>query len=302
MSTRPATAVVDGAPGSPEAEGLSPLRLFGRRFVRHRMAIAGLVVLAALLLMAVFAEWISPHDPYYIDPNAFQDPPSRSHPLGTDAVGRDVLSRLIHASRVSLSVGIVAVGIYVAIGVVLGSIAGYYGGWVDTAIMRLADVVLSFPSLMLILVVVSMVGPSIYNIMLVLGLLGWPGVCRIVRGNFLTLREQEFVQAGRALGLGDRVLIYRHILPNAFAPVLVAATFGTANAILTEAALSFLGLGVQPPRASWGNLLTEAQSLTILEQMPWLWVPPGLMILVSVLAINFVGDALRDALDPRLKV
>lgn len=271
------------------------------RFLRHRLAVAGLVFLILLIVMALFAPWLAPRSPYDIDAEAFQAPPSPRHLLGTDTVGRDVLSRLIYAARVSLSVGLVAVSLYVFIGTLLGAIAGYYGGPVDSIIMRAADVVLSFPYLMLILVIVAMVGPSIYNIMGVLGFLGWPRIARIVRGTFLSLREQTFVEAGRAAGMRDARIIFRHILPNSMAPLLVAATFGIADAILTEAALSFLGLGVQPPTASWGNLLTDAQSLTILEQMPWMWVPPGIMIFLSVLAINFVGDGLRDALDPNLK-
>jgi peptide/nickel transport system permease protein len=272
-----------------------------RRFLRHKLAVLGLVILVALILMAIFAPQIAPHDPNYIDPRAMDDTPSAVHPLGLDQLGRDVASRLIYASRISLSVGVVAVSIYVVIGTILGSIAGFYGGKVDLLLTRLADMFLSFPQIMLILVIVSVVGPSIWNIMVVLGLLGWPPVFRIVRGQFLSLRDQDFVQAGRAMGARDSRLIFKHILPNSLGPILVSATFGTANAILTEASLSFLGLGVQPPQASWGNLLINAQSITVIEKMPWLWVPPGAMILLSVLAINFVGDGLRDALDPRLK-
>jgi peptide/nickel transport system permease protein len=272
-----------------------------RRFLRHRLAVIGLVMLTFLVLMAIFAPQIAPHNPNYIDPISMDDSPSRTHWLGQDQVGRDVLSRVIHASRISLSVGVVAVSIYVTIGAILGSLAGYYGGILDITLTRVADMVLSFPQIMLILVIVSVVGPSIWNIMIVLGLLGWPPIFRIVRGQFLSLREQDFVQAGMAMGATDFRLIFRHVLPNAMGPVLVAATFGTATAILTEASLSFLGLGVQPPQASWGNLLIQAQSISVIERQPWLWVPPGALIFLSVLAINFVGDGLRDALDPRLK-
>jgi peptide/nickel transport system permease protein len=271
-----------------------------RRFLRHRLAVIGLLILVALVLVAVLAPYITPYDPNAIM-TTFEETPSANHWLGLDQVGRDVFSRLLVASRISLSVGVVAVGIYVVIGTLLGAIAGYYGGWIDIGLTRLADMFLSFPQIMLILVIVSVVGPSIWNIMVVLGLLGWPPVFRIVRGQFLAVREQDFVQAGRALGATDRRLIFKHVLPNSFGPILVAATFGTATAILTEASLSFLGLGVQPPQASWGNLLIQAQSLTVIEKQLWLWVPPGLMIFISVLAINFVGDGLRDALDPRLK-
>jgi peptide/nickel transport system permease protein len=195
---------------------------------------------------------------------------------------------------------LVAVAIYTAIGVSLGALSGFYGGWTDSIIMRLADIVLSFPALILIITVVSVLGPSIYNIMLIIGLLGWPPIARIVRGLFLSLREREFVLASRTVGVSNGRIIFRHMLPNALAPVIVAATFGMANAILLEAGLSFLGLGVQPPTPSWGNMLKDAQSLTVLESMPWLWIPPGTMIALAVLSINFIGDGLRDALDPYL--
>jgi len=278
-------------------------RLALRRFLRHRLAVAGLLAFATIALMAVAAPLLAPHRPTTIDVAAFQSAPSAVHPLGTDSVGRDVLSRLIYAARVSLTVGVLAVAMYVVIGTSVGAVAGYYGGAVDLALSRLMDVVLSFPPLIIILFAVSVFGrPSLWNVIIVLGLLGWPPVARLVRGQILSLRQQEFVLAGRAIGARDRAVIVRHLLPNAMAPVLVAATFGTANAILVEAALSFLGMGVQPPTPSWGNMLTDAQSLTVLERMPWLWVPPGFMILISVLAINFVGDGLRDALDPSLRL
>ncbi|HLJ62169.1 MAG TPA: oligopeptide ABC transporter permease [bacterium] len=275
----------------------------GRRFLRHRLAVVGLIALAAVGGLAVFAPLLAPHGPTTIDPTQFQAPPSGTHPLGTDSVGRDVLSRLLYAGRVSLTVGLLAVAIYVVLGTVVGALAGYHGGAVDTVLSRLTDVVLSFPPLIIILFAVSIFGrPSLANIIIVLGALGWPIVSRLVRGQFLGLRGLEFVQAARATGGSDARVVAHHLLPNAMAPVLVAATFGTANAILTEASLSFLGLGVQPPTPSWGNMLTDAQSLTVLERMPWLWVPPGIMILIAVLAINFVGDGLRDALDPSLRL
>ncbi len=273
-----------------------------RRFLRHRLAVLGLIVLAAIAAAAASAGWIA-GSPTAIDATAFQAPPSTVHPLGTDSVGRDVLSRLVYAARVSLTVGLLAVAIYAVLGILVGSVAGYYGGAVDLLLSRAMDVVLSFPPLVIILFAVSIFGkPSLWNVIIVLGLLGWPSVARLVRGQILTLRQQEFIHAARATGGSDARVVVRHLLPNAMAPVLVAATFGTANAILVEAALSFLGLGVQPPMPSWGNMLTDAQSLTVLERMPWLWVPPGFMILLSVLAINFVGDGLRDALDPSLNV
>lgn len=271
------------------------------RFMQHKLAVASLLVLALLVAVAVSASWIAPYNPNALG-TEFQAAPSAEHWLGTDSLGRDVFSRLLYGARVSLSVGLVSVTIYVTIGLILGSLAGYYGGAIDVIIMRLADMVMSFPSLMLILVIVSLIGPSIYNVMFVLGVLGWPQVARIVRGQFLQLRAREFVQAGRTMGASDARIIFTHMIPNSLSPVLVAATFGTASAILSEAALSFLGLGVQPPDASWGNMLSEAQSISILESMPWLWVPAGGAIFISVLCINFVGDGLRDALDPGLKM
>jgi peptide/nickel transport system permease protein len=269
------------------------------RFRKHRMATVGLVAIALLVLTSYCAPFVFNLDPYGVNLRAYRKPPSSDHWLGTDAAGRDVLSRLIYAGRVSLSVGVVAVGIYTAIGVTLGALAGFYGKKVDGFIMRLADIVMAFPSLLFIITVASIVGPSIYNIMVIIGLLGWPPVARLVRGMILSIREREYVASARAIGAPNRRIIFRHILPNVMAPVLVTATFGAANAILLEAGLSFIGLGVQSPTASLGNMLEAAQSLTILDSMPWLWVPPGLTIAVTVLSLNFIGDGVRDALDPR---
>lgn len=274
--------------------------MVARRFLRHRLAVTGLVILVVMVLAAIFAPGLAPHDPNSMDVFAFSAPPSEEHPLGTDSLGRDVLSRLLYASRISLSVGLGATLLNVLVGVLLGGIAGYLGGKVDSAIMRFTDMILSFPPLMIILVLVSVLGPSLINVILVLGLLGWPQICRLVRAEILKLKQQEFIMAARALGVPDRRILLRHLVPNTFPPVLVTATFGAAQAIIQEASLSFLGMGVQPPTASWGNLLTDAQSMGVLGSMPWLWLPPGLMIVVAVLSINFVGDGLRDALDPRL--
>lgn len=269
-----------------------------QRFRRHRVALIGAIILVLLTVASAGAPLFASHDPLSVNIIAYRQGPQADYPLGTDSSGRDVLSRLLHAGRVSLSVGLVAVAIYTIIGIVLGALAGYFGGWVDSLLMRAADIVLSFPSLIVIITIVSILGPSIYNVMLVIGLLGWPPIARIVRALFLSLREREFVLAARTVGASDSRIIYRHVLPNALAPVIVAATFGMANAILLEASLSFLGLGVQPPTPSWGNMLTDAQSISVLESMPWLWIPPGIMIALAVLSINFIGDGLRDALDP----
>jgi peptide/nickel transport system permease protein len=275
------------------------LRRAASRFLRHRLAVAGAVFLLAVGAVAVLAPIVAPHSPTEVDIRAFRSPPSPEHPLGTDLIGRDVLSRLIYASQVSLTIGVLASSLAVVIGTALGAIAGYYRGSLDAVLMRLTDMVLAFPPLVIVLVAVSVIGPSIESVILVLGGLTWPTSCRIVRSSYLSLRELEFTLAARTVGAGDGAIILRHLLPNALGPVLVAASLGAAGAILSEAALSFIGLGVQPPTPSWGNMLVDAQSLTILRTMPWIWLPPGLAILLTVLAINFVGDGIRDALDPR---
>jgi peptide/nickel transport system permease protein len=289
-------------PLSNSQEGLgkeeSYLKVVANRFFKHKLAVIGLVIITLFVLMAIFAPVIAPQDPLEVG-YEFEAKPSSEHLLGTDQVGRDVLSRLIYASRISLSVGLGAVSIYVVIGTILGAIAGYMGKWADMLIMRITDVFMSFPFLMVILVLVSVMGPSLFNIILVLGILGWPPIARLVRGSVLSLKEMDYVKAGVALGYTAPKILLHHILPNALAPILVNATFGIASAIIMEASLSFLGMGVQPPTASWGNMLTEAQSLTVLAGQPWLWIPPGLMIILAVISINFMGDGLRDAVDPK---
>jgi peptide/nickel transport system permease protein len=278
----------------------SPFSLAWRRFRRHRLAFAAAVALGLLVAVAVAAPFVSLEDPNRLDLFQTNAGPSWDHPLGTDSFGRDILARLIYGGRVSLSVGLVAVGIYTAIGIVFGALSGYYGGLLDSIIMRFTDTVMSFPTMILIIMVVALLGPSIYNVMLVIGLLGWPSTARLVRAEFLSLRDREFAVAARMVGVRDAQLILRHLLPNALYPVIVSATLGVAGAILTEAGLSFLGLGVQQPTPSWGNMLNEAQHLSVLQRYPWQWLPPGLAIAVAVLAINFVGDGLRDAVDPRV--
>jgi peptide/nickel transport system permease protein len=210
-----------------------------------------------------------------------------------------VLSRLIYGSRVSMSVGVGAVAVYVLIGVLLGLLAGYYGRWVDMVIMRITDVFMSFPYFMVILILVSVLGPSLLTIILVIGLLAWPMISRLVRGSVLSIKQTDYVQAAVTLGYSTPRILLRHILPNALSPIIVNATFGVAQAIILESGLSFLGLGVRPPAASWGNMLSEAQSITVLSSQPWIWIPPGLMILFAVLSINFVGDGLRDSMESR---
>jgi peptide/nickel transport system permease protein len=297
-SEKDTTAVVTQGWHATREEGMT--QRIVRRFLRHRLAVLGAVVVVLLAVMAIFAPAIGGQDPFFQDYSQLKAPPAPGHLLGTDALGRDVWSRLVFATRVSLSVGLVAVAIYTVIGTVLGAVAGYYGGAVDTVIMRITDIVMCFPLLIIIITVVALVGPSLFNIMAVIGLIAWPSIARLVRGQFLSLREQEFITAAHCLGIPSGRIIWRHMLPNVVGPITVAATFGMAGAILTEASLSFLGLGVPPPQSSWGQMLTEAQKLSVLDNMPWLWVPPGIMIAVTVLCVNFVGDGLRDALDPRM--
>jgi peptide/nickel transport system permease protein len=292
---------VEGPDGevNPTAAPASPWRTALRRFRRHRLALLGLVVLVALVLVALLAPLLAPYDPNLVDLASFQKAPSAAHWLGTDSAGRDVLSRLVFGTRVSLTVGIAAALSAGVLGLTLGLLAGILGGAVDTLIMRIVEVFLSFPSLIVIILLVAVLGPSITTIVLVIAVFEWPTACRIVRQMALTLREMDFVLAARAIGCSKLRIMTRHILGGVVSPLTVVVTLLSAQAILLEAALSFLGLGVTQPQASWGGMLQRAQSLTILEGMPWLWLPPGIAIAVTVLAINFVGDGLRDALDPR---
>ena len=275
------------------------MRNFWKALARNRLAIVGGVVVVCLALLAVLASFIAPWDPNKPDVKQILDPPSKRHLFGTDQLGRDVLSRMLFGARVSLAVGFVSVGIAATIGILLGAAAGYHGGLVDAVIMRLVDLVLVFPRFFLLLAVLAFLKPSIWTIMAVIGLTGWMGVARLVRAEFLALKEREFVLWSQAVGAGAFRIIWRHILPNAMAPVLVAMTLGIPAAILTESGLSFLGLGVQPPHATWGNMLTEGKDT--IELAWWLSVYPGLAILVTVLAYNLFGEGIRDALDPRLR-
>jgi peptide/nickel transport system permease protein len=277
----------------------SPTRRAVRRFLRHRLAVAGFVLLVIMAILAIGADLIAPFPFSEQDLSRYREGPSSVHWLGTDSYGRDVLSRVIYGGRVSLAVGLVAVGIYETIAVVLGSIAGYYGGKADWIVMRIVDIVMTLPWLIIVIYMVSILGPSVFNCMIAIGILGWTGPTRLVRGQILSIREMDYILAARSIGVQPRRIILNHILPGVVAPLVVNATFGVASAILTEAALSFIGLGVLPPTPSWGNMMKDAQELIILEQMPWLWVPPGIAIMLAVLAINFIGDGLRDALDPK---
>ncbi len=277
----------------------TPRNLFWNRFRKNGLAIAGGVIVSVLFVVAALAPFISPYNPDDIDRKHILESPERLHPLGTDDLGRDVLSRMIWGSRISLSVGFVAVGIATAIGMLLGAISGFYGGWLDRIIMRFIDIMLSIPTFFLILAVIAFIGPSIWNIMIVIGLTQWMGVSRLVRAEFLTLKEREFVLAAKAVGAGDLRIIFRHIMINSMAPVLVSAVLNVAGAVLVESALSFLGIGVQPPTPSWGNILNLGKDN--IEIAWWLSVFPGLAILITVLGYNLLGEGIRDSIDPRLR-
>ncbi len=283
------------APGSDSVQ-----HRFWRRLSRHKLGMIGLGMLVILVIAAVFAPLIAGIDPAAMDLKMKNKPPSAVHILGTDAIGRDVWARLVYGARVSLSVGLVAVGIYTSIALVLGSVSGYVGGHVDNVIMRFTDIIMCFPTFLLIITVAAVLPPNIFNIMVIIGIFGWPGMTRLIRGQFLSLRSQDFVTAAVAMGVPTRRIIFRHILPNVVGPVVVAATLGLAGAILTESSLSFLGLGVQQPTPSWGQTLTTALQLPILENLPWRWLPSAVAIAFAVLSMNFFGDALRDAFDPRM--
>ena len=269
-----------------------------QRIVHNKMAMAGGLMVCFMFVLAILAPVIAP-DPGFVDISRQLQPPNVTALLGTDDLGRDVFSRIAYGARISLLVGFVAVGIATVVGILFGAIAGYYGGWIDIVVMRFVDIMLCFPSFFLILAVIAFLEPSIWNIMIIIGLTGWMGVARLVRAEFLSLREREFVLAIRSLGASDSRIILRHILPNALSPVLVSAALGIAGAILTESALSFLGIGVQPPTPSWGNMLIAGKQT--LGTAWWLSVFPGLAILLTVLGYNLLGEGLRDALDPRLK-
>jgi peptide/nickel transport system permease protein len=280
---------------------VSPRRAAVKRFLRYRLAIVGVVVVLAIMIMAVLAPLLTPWPPNWIDfDTGARQPPSPEHILGTDVSGRDVWARVLYGARTSLIVGFGAVTLYLIIGTLLGLAAGYYGRFVDQGLMRFTDTIMAIPPLLLIIVFVAVLGPSIMSVIIVIGLLGWPLTARLVRGQLLVLRESEFITAARVIGVTDRTILFRHMLPNILGPLTVVATFGVATAVLLESSLSFLGLGVRPPEASWGNLITEAVSPVVLTTLPWQWVPAAIAITTTVLAVNFIGDGLRDAIDPRI--
>lgn len=270
-----------------------------KKIIRNRLALFGLIIVITLFAVAVFAPFISPYNYKNIDVRNILMPPSSTHFFGTDDLGRDVYSRMIWGARISLAVGFVSVGISSLIGITLGAFAGYYGKYTDMIIMRFVDIMLCIPGFFLILAVIAFLGPNIFNIMIIIGLTSWMGVARLVRAEFLSLKEREFVLAAKASGASDFRIIFIHILPNALAPVFISAVLGVAAAVLLESSLSFLGLGIQPPTPSWGNILTDGKSN--IEIAWWLSVFPGLGILITVLGYNLLGEGLRDALDPKFK-
>jgi peptide/nickel transport system permease protein len=292
----------DARAGQKRAVVLTPTRQAFRRFRRHRLAVVGVMVLAIFVLLAVFAPLIARVGPNAVDLLGRNQGPTAKHWFGTDRTGRDTFARTIYAGRVSLLIGFAAAAISIVIGAFFGALAGFFGGWLDGLIMRFTDVVMTFPSIIIILTIVALTGPGIVKTLLIIGLLNWPVPCRLVRAKFLSLREQEFLVAARAMGASAARMIGVHAFPNTVDVLVVYASFGVVNAILLEAGLSFLGLGVQPPTASWGNMINVARNLQTLEQQPWQWVPAGVAIVLTVLACNFMGDGLRDALDPHMKI
>jgi peptide/nickel transport system permease protein len=277
-----------------------------RRLKKNKLAMAGLVWIIIMILVAASADLWVPR--YFGNPTAIDttklatqslQSPSTAHPLGTDKLGRDILSRTVYGARVSLMVGVLAVAISIIVGLILGAVAAYWGGWWDSIVMRTADVFFAFPYVLFAITLIALLGPGVQNVFIAIGVLGWPSIARVFRASILSIKENEYVDAARSMGAGSRRIIFRHIMPNAVAPIIVLATMSIGGAILTEAALSFLGMGVQPPAPSWGNMLSESRSF--LFTAPWLMLYPGLAILTTVLGFVLLGDGLRDALDVKLK-
>ena len=277
------------------------LKIFWKRLKKNKLAVASLVIIVFLYAVAILAPVIAPYPIDQMDFENIHGAPSLKHWMGTDSFGRDLFSLVIYGSRISLTVGIISMAIAMSIGTILGAISGYFGGIVDNIIMRFTDIALCFPQFFLILTIVALFGNGIYKVIVIIGLTSWMQVTRLVRGQFLSLKQREFVESAKALGASDARIIFKHLLPNSFAPVIVAATLRVGTTILTEAVLSFLGLGVRQGTISWGGLLQDAQSITVMVETPWVAIFPGLMIFFTVLSFNLLGDGLRDALDPKLK-
>ncbi len=288
-----------------EQEILTPWKLMKRKFLKKKISVIGLILLIAMIVIVLAAPILAPRGPIEYDLTRKNEAPSEDYLLGTDELGRDYFARVLYGGKVSLKVGIFAVLIQVLVGALIGGLAGYYGGWVDNILMRFAEIVMSFPFMPLAITISAVLSGRVkgeqkmYIVMMIIGLLSWPGLSRMIRGQILSLREQEFILAAKALGIKDRKIIWRHLIPNTFGYIIVSATLGMAGAIMSEAGLSFLGLGVTPPVPTWGNLVQYARSLYNLQHRPWLWIPPGLCIFITVMSINLIGDGLRDAIDPK---
>jgi peptide/nickel transport system permease protein len=272
-------------------------RLALRRFLAHRLAVASLAVLVLVVVVVLAGPILSPYSPEHTNLDLRYEPPSPAHVMGTDSLGRDLLTRIMFGGRVSLTVGVLAMTVAITLGVLIGGLAGFYGGVADAVLMRFVDMMLSFPRLFLLILFSVFFGGHLLTVVLLLGALSWMGVSRLIRASFLSLKERQYVEAARALGVPSSAIMLRHMLPNSLAPIIVAATLGIATAIIAESTLSFLGLGIQPPTPSWGNMLKDAQTDMVVA--PWTAVFPGLAIFVTIVAINFIGDGLRDALDPQ---
>jgi peptide/nickel transport system permease protein len=279
-----------------------------RRFLKNKFAVGGLFFIIFMLLFSFIGPFLSPYLPDKLNSLMINKPPSLKHWMGTDQLGRDILTRLMFGGRISLTIGIASMTLSVIIGTIMGSVSGFYGGIIDSIIMRLADILMSIPSLPLLIILSALMSEwkipqqyRLYIVMLMLSLVGWPGLARLIRGQILSLKEQSFMDAAEVLGLSDKSKIFSHLIPNTIPLLIVIATLGVAGAILTESALSFLGLGVTPPTASWGNMIDAANSFMDFQKRPWLWMPPGAALLFTVISINLMGDGLRDALDPKMK-
>lgn len=275
---------------------------FWKKYKRNKLAVIGLVIIIFMILAAILAGWLAPFPPdkQDISFDGVPQPPDTKHLFGTDNYGRDIFSRALFGTRISLLVGVMSVFIYILIGIILGAVSGYYGGFTDGAIMRIVDIMLSIPTFFFILAIQVMLTPSITNVIIVIGLTGWAAPTRLIRGQVLSVKEMAYIEAAKACGAKNSMIITKHIIPNSIAPVIVMATLGVANAILTESVLSFLGIGVQEPNASWGNMLMRAQEY--ISTAPWMALYPGLLIMITVLSFNFVGEGLRDAIDPKMKI
>ncbi|MFL0167302.1 oligopeptide ABC transporter permease [Candidatus Clostridium helianthi] len=272
------------------------------RFLKNKLAAIGFCLLSIFVLAAIFAPFLSSYGRDSIDLMNIESQPSLKHLFGTDELGRDVFTRLLYGGRISLGIAVSATVLQLLIGVTLGCISGFYGGWIDNAIMRIVDTIMCFPFFVIAITVAALAGPSVWNVILIIGLLQWTGVSRIVRAEILSIKQSEFIEAARAMGLNSFEIIINHLLPNTLSPVIVNATLAVAQGILMEAGLSFLGLGVKQPEPSWGNILSAAQSMRVLQYEWWLWIPAGVLVFLSVLSINFVGDGLRDSLDPKMNI